>query len=84
MNEAVSGEASFSGWSYIWFFNHLKKWQTASAHHIYCGRVDGGYINPLEYTIVEQQLESKSIFSIFLNIYTDSLALWQYLHTKAQ
>ena len=49
----------------IWLINHLKKLQTASVHRIQCGSGDGGYINPLQYTIVAQHLESKSIVSIY-------------------
>ena len=64
VNKTVSGEALFNGWSCVWFCNHFKKWQTASAHRNYCGSGDGGCINPLEYTIVAQQMESKGIVSI--------------------
>jgi hypothetical protein len=38
--------------------------QSDSAHRNYCGSGDGGCINPLEYTIVAQQLESKGRVSI--------------------
>ena len=36
--------------------------QTASAHRNYCGSGDGEY-NPLQHTVVAQQLESKGIVS---------------------
>ena len=64
VNKTVSGEALFNGWSCVWFCNHFKKWQTASAHCNYGGSDDGGCINPLEYTIVAQQMESEGIVSI--------------------
>jgi len=40
-------------------------------------------MNPLQYTIVAQHLESKGIVSIYM-VYTDSWVPWQYLHTKVQ
>ena len=38
--------------------------QTASVHRNYCGSGDGGCINPLQYTVVAQQMESKGVVSI--------------------
>jgi hypothetical protein len=46
------------------FLTTSKKWQTPSAHCNYCGSGDGGCINPLQYTVVVQQMESKGTVPI--------------------
>jgi hypothetical protein len=45
-------------------FLSFEKRQTASVHHNYCGSGYGGFVIPLEYTSVEQQMESKGVGSI--------------------
>ena len=64
VNEPESDEALFNGQNYYWLINNLKKLQTASVHSNQCGSGDGGCINPLQCTVVAQQMESEGIVSV--------------------